>query len=214
MQNKKQFECTLCSKILSTKDSLKKHSMLHTGEKPYECVLCSKHFISKNSMITHMEIHTREPPVCCSVCNNLIDVNIIASHIEDHKLKRFSCNDCGKLFRLKSELKKHQIMHEDKIPHKCDVCGKQIDIKRNLIKHMMAHSDGVEKPYKCLYLNCEKSFSRKDHLTTHTRVHNGEKPYKCKYCENKFTTCGQLKIHTISNHSSIDEINKIVTLKY
>lgn len=35
--NMKKFECPVCKKLLASRQNLKEHSYIHTGEKPYTC---------------------------------------------------------------------------------------------------------------------------------------------------------------------------------
>jgi KRAB domain-containing zinc finger protein len=42
---------------------------------------------------------------------------------------------------------------------------------------------------------CEKTFTRRDKLTSHKRIHRSEKPYKCDTCENTFRENGTLVAH-------------------
>ena len=60
--------CKYCGKKLTTKLALKKHEMIHTGEKPFSCNNCGKSFININSMKRHELIHTGEKPYSCQYC--------------------------------------------------------------------------------------------------------------------------------------------------
>ena len=65
------ISCEICSKIFKEKHKLKRHMMVHTGEKPYPCSLCGKSFALEYNLNTHIRVHTGEKPFKCPIseCN-------------------------------------------------------------------------------------------------------------------------------------------------
>ncbi|XP_013857764.1 PR domain zinc finger protein 14 [Austrofundulus limnaeus] len=56
-----------------------------------------------------------------------------------------------------------------------------------------------ERPYKCVY--CNKAFTASSILRTHIRQHSGERPFKCKHCGKAFASHAAHDSHVRRTHA-------------
>ncbi|XP_069601274.1 zinc finger protein 605-like isoform X2 [Ranitomeya imitator] len=207
---------SLCNNHSNPEESSPEQSHIVTtipGAKVDTRFQCDKQ-ITSSDFLTQGK-HKGEKPYSCSECGKCFRTKSqFVRHESIHTgEKTFSCSECGKFFSAKSSLTKHQRIHTGQNKFSCSVCGKFFSAKWSVVKHQRIHTG--EKPFSCS--ECGKAFAYKESLITHQIMHTGEKPYSCSECGKTFVAKRFLithqKIHTGEKPFSCSECGKAFTYK-
>uniref|UniRef100_A0ABD2XH79 Protein krueppel n=1 Tax=Trichogramma kaykai TaxID=54128 RepID=A0ABD2XH79_9HYME len=216
-----EYQCTLCLRKFLSKVRLVRHLANHRRNNDlvnpesiaaerqrisensghhYKCELCQKILSSRLNMIRHLRMHKDERLSVCHVCGKSFRSDgDVKRHINDvHlKLKRHSCEYCGRAFAAKATKDAHQRIHTGEKPFLCSQCPRRFRSINLLGVHKKVHEN--HRPFGCAY--CPKTFRSKQKVQVHESVHTGYKPFECDVCGSAFSSKGECKRHSIS-HSS------------
>ena len=250
------YPCNLCGEIFPSRKSSRKHMYLnHTNpdsnkqcshfenkseevDNNHLCLKCNNFFkcITCDTVFSDrkdLTIHERQHFTKCRACELVfINQDELKKHESKHEGKKYKCNKCNRIFKLKHHLVRHQRYHWDTKKYmcnqcdkhfteigiykrhmwlhdgerflKCGVCGRCDFIqKETYIKHIQRHNDKTAFPCN----NCDKFLFSKVQLRSHRlAIHNDEtkyKPKKCKRCEKAFVQKDELIKHMVIHNMEI-----------
>ncbi|XP_018423632.1 PREDICTED: gastrula zinc finger protein XlCGF26.1-like [Nanorana parkeri] len=126
----------------------------------------------------------------------------------------FTCPECGKKYKQKSQLLGHQKVHTGEKPFSCQECEERFIWRRGSLNTTVESVFRAEKSWLCtrsftLEMDCGKWFTGQSQLRTHRGVHTGEKPFACAECVKAFKQLPPLqRLHTVERPFECKECRK------
>ncbi|KAM6950974.1 zinc finger protein 281-like [Aplochiton taeniatus] len=117
--NTKPHICEHCNAAFRSSYHLRRHMLIHTGERPFRCSQCNMSFIQKYLLQRHEKIHSGEKP--------------------------FSCDQCNMRFIQKYHMERHKRTHSGEKPYRCETCQQFFSRTDRLLKHKRTCVEALKK---------------------------------------------------------------------
>ena len=195
--------CPFCQKRFEDEDQMQKHIM-KTHRKPYNCDKCSKGYFTNSALEKHQKTHEVSLHQC-SICQKQYKSEMgfrnhqIREHSDINPI--FTCDYCGKRFKLKSDLYIHISKMHMKVTQICRFCGKAVT---NIQYHELKHEqrEKASCPYGCSI--CPKKFKAWHSLENHLLIHKSPDMLSTP-CEKKFRSRNDFDQHAFSQFAFQDK---------
>lgn len=228
------FSCKQCGMVYLNMPLLMEHMDTHQQEeeRKFKCDECGRGYRHAGSLANHKKTHD-VGSFQCNICGKE-NSNALAlkNHLRSHtSQKKYLCLECGKAFRLASQLATHERVHEAtqtkehsvwKVDMEHVTCADQnktqnghtmffpsagagvSDDKTDVISGTQTETDdSLDRPFKCDL--CDKSYIHHRSLTNHKKTHQTGM-FKCTVCFKLFNNMAALYSHqrTHKSKSQID----------
>ncbi|KAJ8665447.1 hypothetical protein QAD02_007109 [Eretmocerus hayati] len=167
---------------------MKKHSSEHQDESnkaPPTCGLCDKPFPTETMLRNHIDQFDtlKECPDCGFVYTLCYQLKKHRMWVHESIEGVLAC-ECSRTFVELCDLKNHLQSHADEKLHSCELCGAKFKSE----KHVMQHEQSIhenKKKHKCQICDC--AFDRLGSRTHHEELHSYGRKYSCKSCGRQFS---------------------------
>ncbi|XP_041824877.1 endothelial zinc finger protein induced by tumor necrosis factor alpha-like isoform X2 [Melanotaenia boesemani] len=188
------FTCGVCGKRLKSEAQLAAHAHIHTGDKPHRCSLCLRSFqratcLRQHHARVHLKVKTADSQRAAGRRRSVSSSSV------------FPCSVCSKVFKFRSLLASHALIHSEVRPFACDFCSRTFRRLSHLKRHReVVHANGARLPESFICHICGKDKKCRSQLARHVIIHTGERPYACELCPARFNRHGNLQQHKRRMH--------------
>ncbi|XP_064177664.1 uncharacterized protein LOC135247777 [Anguilla rostrata] len=200
--NHRKHQCLICLKYFSCPSKLKRHLLIHTGQKPFRCILCGKTFRQAIHLKVHQQTHNRWRPLQRASRQDKV-VNTDIPHGSGKQLNRPSINQGQCVFSSAPESDMMAAKESEDWCHSSNDLQSISDEGKTSIKEHPLQLDLLNDANKCQTLKsttyecitCLKGFSTPSKLERHILTHTGQRPFSCYVCGKKFRQLSHMKFH-------------------
>ncbi|KAF7658975.1 hypothetical protein LDENG_00005170 [Lucifuga dentata] len=169
-----------CCFTFDSRQKLKVHLLNHAEDpRPYQCTVvgCGWAFATSYKLKRHLQSHDKQRPHTCQF------------------------EGCGRRFTTVYNLKAHVKVHDQENAFICEICSERFRSATRLTNHQRVHFE-PQRPHKCEFPGCEKTFITFSALYSHNRTHFRETGhFTCTFpgCDKTYDKACRLKIHMRSH---------------
>ncbi|KAH3818723.1 zinc finger protein 181-like [Dreissena polymorpha] len=137
----------------------------------------------------------------CTECNyRSLNKKYFMRHKQRMHNFTLKCDECGRVFGLKTDLRRHISCVHREPSFFCEVCQLHFKFRKSYVSHMKTHDSNYVKPeYPCE--KCEKTYDTICGLTKHVNAHHlgiKKESYVCPTCGKLFT-----QRHSYIEHANV-----------
>jgi len=168
-----KYTCQYCNEVFPLKEMYDYH-IKSKHERSHTCGYCGNRFPERRTLVKHERCHTGEKPYACDQCDFRCSSS---SSLCQHKRRRHDptesgrkhiCEQCGKGFYTRDNLKEHIATHSNTKMFSCYICGKGLKNDSCYRRHMVC-VHGLKHTCEL----CGKDFSSPIGLKHHQRGAHG-----------------------------------------
>ncbi|XP_067205496.1 zinc finger protein 675-like [Linepithema humile] len=206
-QNQEALSCTTCDFRCNKRSTMIAHlaekheestdDKITDSKRELTCTVCGLVCTRKETLRTHfVRKHTQRYNYSCEHCGKEFKIKgDLTTHTRlNHRESPVICDVCGKTCRNSHSLYTHQKHAHYKAKYECPLCHRRLVTQENLDQHVLTQHEKKEKSVCDI---CGKTFFENYDLRKHRRIHTGDKPYNCTVCGRAFARHSSLSQHLL-----------------